>query len=158
MRCALTHTPKPSQLDVRFYKTQRQPNVKHIASQQQLGGEERAAQHPDALGRASSRLPGEEGQPVSLPKPLQPLFPCSSVPRPSPSLLGAGGHLGARCGAPASVSQGAEGAGGRPLDPNSCGHWNVGSATHVGTVISGKFPNLSEPSRQHPHTRGLPKG
>lgn len=34
-------------------KTQRQPNEKHIVSQRKLEGEERAAPHPAALGRAS---------------------------------------------------------------------------------------------------------
>lgn len=34
-------------------KTQRRPNEKHIVSQKKLGGEERAAQRPAALGRAS---------------------------------------------------------------------------------------------------------
>lgn len=37
-RCAVTHTPKPSQLDLRFCKTRCQANVKHIVSQEQLKG------------------------------------------------------------------------------------------------------------------------
>lgn len=73
-RCAVTHTPKPSQLDLRFCKTRCQPNVKHIDSQKQLGGR-RAAQHPATLGRASERGSAEgRGQPVRA-YPLKSLFP-----------------------------------------------------------------------------------
>lgn len=52
-------------------KTQRQPNEKHILSQKKLG-EERAAQHPGALGRACK----PEGRKPASPSahPLQPPF------------------------------------------------------------------------------------
>lgn len=45
-RCAVTHTLKPSQLDLRFCKTRCQPNVKHIVSPKQLEGGEQPSTLP----------------------------------------------------------------------------------------------------------------
>ena len=50
-----------------------------------------------------------------------------------------------------------EGEGEWPLESNSCRYWNVGSATCVNCVISGKLLSLSESSHQQPHAPGLPE-
>lgn len=41
----------------------------------------------------------------------------------------------------------------KQLQTQECGLHHL----HRNCVISGKFPNLSEPSCQHPHTQGLPE-
>lgn len=110
------------------------PDKKHIASQKKLGGQERAAHHAATLGRASEPSWREEGQAVLRPTRSSPLpSPCRVVPRPLPSLLG--GHLGARCRAPASAREGSRGREReRASESNRCRHWNLGFTTCTQTV------------------------
>lgn len=142
-------------------KTQRQPNEKHIVSQRKLEGEERAAPHPAALGRASKPEGWGGSQPVPLSFPSTPYLtpsPCNRVPRPSPSLLG--GHLGARCGAPASAREGSRGSEtGKGLWKQTDVYTAVGLRhLHMSCAILGKFLDPSKPPPcQHPHAQGLPE-
>ena len=91
-------------------KSQGQPTGKRPVSGQQLGGEERAAQHPPPPWGAREGLRAEPPASPREAVPCLPPSPPSLAQCPLPPL---GGHLGARCGAPSPGRVGAEGGSGR---------------------------------------------
>lgn len=141
-------------------KTQRQPNEKHIVSQKKLGGEERAAQHPAALGRAS-KPEGRRSASFSA-HPLQPPFPVPLPQQQGPQAFAFSPRVGRVIWEPDVELQPLQGRGAEGE------RWRMALGTkqtdtlefglhhsHMSCASLGEFLDLSEPFCQHRQAEGL---
>lgn len=158
-RCTVTHTPKPSQLDVRFAK----PNASLMRSTLSPRGSWEGSSAPCRPGEGL-QAQGMRGRPAS-PSAL-PLYP---LPHPLPPQQGPqafdfppGGSFGSQMWSSglASTREGSRGSEtGKGLWKQTDVYTAVGLRhLHMSCAILGKFPDPSEPPPcQHPHAQGLPE-